>query len=120
MRNEIVVGLDNSASSKAALNWAAEQANSTGTVLRAVHVLDWPYGLSTVGFPAPLNYMDVRREEIEDSYREAIVAEFEAVACWTGSCSSPAGMPAISWLNSPRMRACSSWELGNTLACGGC
>ena len=51
MRNEIVVGLDNSASSKAALNWAAEQANSTGTVLRAVHVLDWPYGLSTVGFP---------------------------------------------------------------------
>ncbi|HEU4909740.1 MAG TPA: universal stress protein [Propionibacteriaceae bacterium] len=86
MRNEIVVGLDNSASSKAALNWAAEQANSTGTVLRAVHVLDWPYGLSTVGFPAPLNYMDVRREEIEDSYREAIVAEFEAVS------------PALDWI----------------------
>jgi nucleotide-binding universal stress UspA family protein len=86
MRNEIVVGLDNSASSKAALNWAAEQANSTGTVLRAVHVLDWPYGLSTVGFPAPLNYMDVRREEIEDSYREAIVAEFQAVS------------PALDWI----------------------
>ena len=83
MRNEIVVGLDNSASSKAALNWAAEQANSTGTVLRAVHVLDWPYGLSTVGFPAPLNYMDVRREEIEDSYREAIVCGVPGrIACF--------------------------------------
>jgi len=43
-------------------------------------VLDWPYGLSTIGFPAPVNYMDVRREEIEESYREAIVAEFQAVA----------------------------------------
>jgi nucleotide-binding universal stress UspA family protein len=86
MRNEIVVGLDNSLSSKAALVWAAEQAKSTGAVLRAVHVLDWPYGLSTIGFPAPVNYMDVRREEIEDSYREAIVAEFQAVS------------PALDWI----------------------
>jgi nucleotide-binding universal stress UspA family protein len=80
MRNEIVVGLDNSPSSKPALKWAAEQAKSTGAPLRAVHVLDWPYGLSTIGFPAPVNYMDVRREEIEDSYREAIVAEFQGVS----------------------------------------
>jgi hypothetical protein len=45
MRNEIVVGLDESLSSKAALHWAAEQARSVGTVLRAVHALDWPSGL---------------------------------------------------------------------------
>jgi nucleotide-binding universal stress UspA family protein len=80
MRNEIVVGLDNSPSGKAALNWAAEQARSLGTTLRAVHALDWPYGLSSIGFPAPLNYMDVSREEIEDSYREAITAVFDAVS----------------------------------------
>ena len=42
MRDEIVVGLDDSLSSKAALDWAAEQARSVGAMLRAVHVLDWP------------------------------------------------------------------------------
>jgi nucleotide-binding universal stress UspA family protein len=80
MRNDIVVGLDNSPSSKAAVNWAAEQARSLGVALRAVHVLDWPYGLSSTGFPAPMNYMNVSRGEIEDSYREAIIAVFEAVS----------------------------------------
>ena len=79
MRHEIVVGLDKSPSGQAALKWAAEQA-SLGTGLRAVHVLDWPYGLSSIGFPAPMNYLDMRREEIEDSYREAIAAVFEAVS----------------------------------------
>ena len=64
MRNEIVVGLDGSPSSKSALDWAAEQARSVGAVLRAVHVLDWPYGLSSAGFPAPANFMDVSREEL--------------------------------------------------------
>jgi nucleotide-binding universal stress UspA family protein len=42
MRNEIVAGLDDSPSGKAALEWAAQQARSTGAVLRAVHALDWP------------------------------------------------------------------------------
>ena len=52
MRNEIVVGLDDSASSKAALDWAAEQATSVSPVLRAVHMLDWPHWLSAPpGFP---------------------------------------------------------------------
>jgi nucleotide-binding universal stress UspA family protein len=39
MRNEIVVGLDDSPSGKAALDWAAEQATSVSAALRAVHVL---------------------------------------------------------------------------------
>jgi nucleotide-binding universal stress UspA family protein len=80
MRNEIVVGLDDSPSSKAALNWAAEQAKSLGAGLRAVHALDWPYGLSSTGFPAPIDYMNVSREEIEDSYRQGITAVFEAIS----------------------------------------
>ena len=33
---------DDSPSGKAALDWAAQQARSTGAVLRAVHALDWP------------------------------------------------------------------------------
>ena len=43
--NAIVVGLDESSTSRAALAWAANQAVLTGSVLRAIHVLDWPYGL---------------------------------------------------------------------------
>jgi nucleotide-binding universal stress UspA family protein len=80
MNNEIVVGLDDSPSSKAALNWAAEQAKRLGAVLRAVHVLDWPYGLSSVGFPAPVNSMDVSHKELKESYRKAITAVFDAVS----------------------------------------
>jgi nucleotide-binding universal stress UspA family protein len=80
MKNEIVVGLDDSPSSKAALDWAAVQARSVGAVLRAVHVLDWPYGLSSAGFPAPANFKKLTREEIEDSYRQAITAVFDAVS----------------------------------------
>jgi nucleotide-binding universal stress UspA family protein len=80
MKNEIVVGLDDSPSSKAALNWAAEQAKRVGAVLRAIHVLDWPYGLSSAGFPAPANFMDVTRKELQESYRQAITAVFNAVS----------------------------------------
>ena len=42
MGNEIVAGLDDSPSGKAALDWAAQHARSTSAVLRAVHALDWP------------------------------------------------------------------------------
>ena len=40
----IVVGLDDSAASRAAHRWAAAYANATGKDLRAVHVLEWPVG----------------------------------------------------------------------------
>ncbi len=80
MRDEIVVGLDDSPSSKAALSWAAEQARNVGAVLRAVHVLDWPRALGIAGFPAPSDFMDVSREEVEDSYRQAITALFDVVS----------------------------------------
>lgn len=80
MSNEIVVGLDDSPSSNAALHWAAEHAKNIGAVLRAVHALDWPIGLTAAGFPAPVDFMNVSREELEDSYRQAITAVFDAVS----------------------------------------
>jgi nucleotide-binding universal stress UspA family protein len=43
----ILVGLDDSAASRAAHRWAAAYANATGQDLRAVHVLEWPIGLNT-------------------------------------------------------------------------
>jgi nucleotide-binding universal stress UspA family protein len=80
MRNEIVVGLDDSPSSKAALNWAAEQAKSVRAVLRAVHVLDWPYGISAAKTPAPVDFKDLGHEELQDAYRQAITAVFDAIS----------------------------------------
>jgi nucleotide-binding universal stress UspA family protein len=59
MRHEIVVGLDDSPSSKLALQWAAQQAKSTDAVLRAVHVSS---------------------TKLENSYRQAITAVFETVS----------------------------------------
>jgi nucleotide-binding universal stress UspA family protein len=80
MKNEIVVGLDDSPSGKAALAWAAEQAKSLGAGLRAVHALDWPYGLSPAGFPAPANFMNVSHKELQESYRQWITSVFQAIS----------------------------------------
>jgi nucleotide-binding universal stress UspA family protein len=80
MRNEIVVGLDDSPSSKVALEWAAQQAKSIGAVLRAVHALGWPYGVESEGFPQLGNAMHLTHEEIEATYRHAITALFDAVS----------------------------------------
>jgi len=45
MTDRIVVGLDDSAASRAAHRWAARYAHATGKHLLAVHVLEWPIGL---------------------------------------------------------------------------
>jgi nucleotide-binding universal stress UspA family protein len=44
--NGVIVGLDDSPGSRAAHCWAAAYAEATGTDLCAVHVLNWPVGLS--------------------------------------------------------------------------
>ena len=46
MRNQIVVGLDDSPSSEAVLQLAAEKAKSTGAVSRVVHALGRPHGFA--------------------------------------------------------------------------
>ncbi|HKN42526.1 MAG TPA: universal stress protein, partial [Propionibacteriaceae bacterium] len=78
MKNGIVVGLDDSPSGKAALQWAAQQARSTGAVLRAVHALDWPYGASSTESRHQINPIEPTR--VDDSYRDAITGVFEAVS----------------------------------------
>jgi nucleotide-binding universal stress UspA family protein len=80
VRQQIVVGLDDSAPSRAALAWAATQAGATKAVLRAIHVLEWPNGLSRAGFPRPLDLMNVSADELEASYRHAITAIFDGVS----------------------------------------
>jgi nucleotide-binding universal stress UspA family protein len=44
-RETIIVGLDQSNSARAALNWAAKYARLTGNPLRAIAIVDWPTGL---------------------------------------------------------------------------
>lgn len=44
-RETIVVGLDQSNSARAALNWAAKYARLTGYLLRTLSIVDWPTGL---------------------------------------------------------------------------
>ncbi|HEX5905490.1 MAG TPA: universal stress protein [Propionibacteriaceae bacterium] len=44
--NCVILGLDDSATARAAHRWAAAYAHATGKDLCAVHVLDWPIGLN--------------------------------------------------------------------------
>jgi nucleotide-binding universal stress UspA family protein len=81
MRKEIVVGLDGSPSSKLALQWAAQQAKTTGDVLRAVHAHDRPYRPSSTDPEPQTTPSELTPEDLqEDAYRRAITAVFEAVS----------------------------------------
>jgi nucleotide-binding universal stress UspA family protein len=80
MRNEIVVGLDDSPSSRAALQWAAEQAKSTGAVSRAVHALGRQYGLAAPDIPLTVEPMELTAEQPSDTRRNAITKMFDAMS----------------------------------------
>ncbi len=76
--DEVVVGLDDSPSGIAALNWAATWARRSAGRLRAVHVLGWPMGYAPKDYPAPaeryLAHRDVDRE-----YRASISGLFDRI-----------------------------------------
>ncbi|HEY5979801.1 MAG TPA: universal stress protein [Microlunatus sp.] len=74
--DEIVVGLDLSVSAQAALAWAAAQAKITGHRVRAIHALSLPatYTVAGGGYIPPVPF-----DGIDDSYRAAVKAVFEAV-----------------------------------------
>ena len=76
---EIVVGLDDSPSARAALRWAARHAWITRSALRGVHV-------------------DVTRryDEIEDAHRASITAVFDEIqppGDWLLQFARPCGQP---------------------------
>jgi nucleotide-binding universal stress UspA family protein len=77
-QNEIVVGLDLSASARAALSWAAEHARATGQSLRAVHAVDvspdFNMQLGLGGMAVPMN-----ASAIDTTYRKAIAAVFDSI-----------------------------------------
>jgi nucleotide-binding universal stress UspA family protein len=80
IRNEIVVGLNDSPSAKAALGWAAEQAILSQSVLRAIHVLDWPYGPSNTPLPAQRPAANPTFDEVQAAYLASITRVFDDIS----------------------------------------
>lgn len=70
--HRIVVGVDGSAASKAALRWALRQAYLTGAVVEAVTVWEFPV---VYGYPAPIidgvNFEEVATKVVNDAIAEA-------------------------------------------------
>lgn len=76
-RNELVLGLDDSPSGRAALHWAAVEARRTKAVLRAIHALSWPFGAESADPGTAVRFLS--HDEIDDLYRASITRVFDAV-----------------------------------------
>jgi nucleotide-binding universal stress UspA family protein len=79
-RNEIVVGLDDSPSAKAALRWAAEQAIRRQDVLRAVHIFDWPYGPRDITVDAARKNTNMTFDAAQAAYMAGITKVFDDIS----------------------------------------
>ena len=77
MHNEIVVGLDDSPSGLAALEWAAAEAIRIHAVLRAVHTLSWPSGVEHAD--GALAGRPLSRAEVDVAYRARITRVFDTI-----------------------------------------
>jgi nucleotide-binding universal stress UspA family protein len=66
-RQRIVVGVDGSAPSKAALSWAVEQGRRTGAVVEALIAWEFP---ATYGYPVPVsdvNWEQLAKQAVSDA-----------------------------------------------------
>lgn len=76
---KIVVGVDGSASSKAALRWAMRQAELTGSSVEAVIAWQFPPMIGAFGFgPVPammLNFDEIAAKTLADSIAEVVDPE---------------------------------------------
>ena len=80
-KDEVVVGVDDSAPARAALGWAADQARVSGSTLRAVYVSDWPTGVGAGGRPFLVeDLILVQDSEAERAGKAAITAIFNKIA----------------------------------------
>jgi nucleotide-binding universal stress UspA family protein len=73
----IVVGLDDTPTSRAALRWAARQARLTGATVRAVHVIDWPIGIEAFGSTETDDDGRLPEEKVSAPYRRGIRRVFD-------------------------------------------
>ena len=114
--NEIVVGIDESPSARAALRWAAEQAERTESPLRAVHVLDRPLGTDPDGRAFALeDLMYSPDDAVPPMVRRGVTAVFNEVtpkASWTLDFCP--GRPVTSWSPNQGRQRCWWSAHGNT------
>jgi nucleotide-binding universal stress UspA family protein len=82
--NSIIVGLGDSAASRAAHQWAAAYARATGKDLRAVHVLDWPIGLNASAVKSGTR-LYVPKQDIAEPYWRGIQRVFDDTSSQDGS-----------------------------------
>ena len=68
----IVVGLDETRSAMNALRWAARQARLTGSILQAIHVVDWPIGIAAFATELPDDDGFLEDTKIRPPYRRGI------------------------------------------------
>lgn len=84
IKNCVLVGLDDSAASRAAHRWAAAYAHATGKALRAVHVLDWPIGLNASAVKSGTR-LYVPKQEIAEPYSRGMHRIFDDTSSPPGS-----------------------------------
>ena len=82
--NCVIVGLDDSAASRAALQWAAVYADATSTDLCAVHILDWPIGLTAAATTMGTR-LHVPQQDVAEPYWRGMHRVFADVDCPDGS-----------------------------------
>jgi nucleotide-binding universal stress UspA family protein len=75
----IIVGIDDSPSSQAALSWAARLARATRWDLRAVHVLEWPVGLAEEAAGEPAEVVRLPDSAVDQAFRHGMRRVFDEV-----------------------------------------
>lgn len=83
-RDYVLLGLNDSATSHAAHQWAAQHAAAMDSTVRAVHVLEWPIGFITMSGKSGTR-LQVPREEIAEPYWRSMHRVFGDIASPPGS-----------------------------------
>ena len=114
--SSILVGLDLSPSSRAALQWAAEQARLTGRRLLAINAVPIPTSLTSVGIIGTPESA-IEEGNIDVAHREAVSAVWDQCGRgWDGLWSLFWTMPDARWSHGRRKQRC--WLLALTSMLG--
>ena len=76
--HEVVVGLDDSRSARAALRWVSDPARRTGVVLHLVHALSWPFGVRSPDLDSEAE-RHLSIDDVDARYRASITAVFDEI-----------------------------------------